>query len=95
MVAEIRNFAADRLEITQDELIKRADEIFKLAMASGQLGAAVNALKELGILSGKRLERSERGELGEFDRMSDDELRQAVADRAEQLGFVRKKETQH
>jgi hypothetical protein len=27
--------------------------------------------------------------------MSDEELRQAVADRAEQLGFVRKKETQH
>jgi hypothetical protein len=41
MVAEIRKPAADRLEITQDELIKRADEIFKLAMASGQLGAAL------------------------------------------------------
>jgi phage terminase small subunit len=95
MVAEIRKPAADRLEITQDELIKRADEIFRLAMASGQLGAAVNALKELGVLSGKRIERAERGEPGEFDRMSDDELRQAVADRAEQLGFVRKKETQH
>ena len=74
MVAEIRNPAADRLEITQDELIKRADEIFKLAMASGQLGAAENALKELGILSGKRIERAERGESGEFDRMSDDEI---------------------
>jgi hypothetical protein len=47
------------------------------------------------VLSGKRIERAERGEPGEFDRMSDDELRQAVADRAEQLGFVRKKETQH
>jgi hypothetical protein len=64
-------------------------------MASGQLGAVVNALKELGILSGKRIERGERGELGEFDRMSDDELRQAVADRAEQLGLVPKNETQH
>jgi hypothetical protein len=64
-------------------------------MSSVQLGAAVSALKELAILSGKRIKRAERGELGEFDRMSDDELRQAVADRAEQLGFVRKKETQH
>jgi hypothetical protein len=35
MVAEIRNLAAERLEITQDELIKRADEIFRLAMAPG------------------------------------------------------------
>jgi hypothetical protein len=48
MVAEIRKPAADRLEITQDELIKRADKIFKLAMTAGQLGAALNALKELG-----------------------------------------------
>jgi hypothetical protein len=48
-------------------------EIFKLAMASGQLGAALNALKELGILFGKRIERAERGPPGEFDRMSDEE----------------------
>ena len=41
-------------------------------------------MKELGVLSAKRIE---RGEPGEFDRMSDDELRQAVADRAEQLGL--------
>jgi len=45
-------------------------------------------VKELGVLSAKRIERAERGEPGEFDRMSDDELRQAVADRAEQLGFI-------
>jgi hypothetical protein len=88
MVAEIRKPAADRLETTLDELIKRADELFKLAMSSGQLVAVLNALKELGILSGKRVERGERGEPGKFDRMSDGELRQAVADRAEQLGFI-------
>ena len=95
MVAEIRKPAADRLEITQDELIKRADEIFKLAMASGQLGAAVNALKELGILSGKRIERAERGQPGEFDHMSDEELHKAVLDSAERLGLVPKNKTQH
>jgi hypothetical protein len=33
------------------------------------LGAAVNALKELGISFGKRIERAERGEPGKFDRM--------------------------
>jgi hypothetical protein len=38
--AEPMSSAADRLEITQDELIKRADEIFKSAMA---LSAAVCA----------------------------------------------------
>jgi hypothetical protein len=95
MVAEIRSLASERLEITHDELIKRADEIFKLAMASGQLGAALNALKELGILSGKRIERAERGELGEFDRMSDEELRREVLEHAEKLGLVPKNKTQH
>jgi hypothetical protein len=95
MVAEIRKPAADCLEITQDDLIKRADEIYKLAMSAGQLGAALNALKELGILSGKRIERAERGEPSEFDRMSDEELRKAVLDSAERLGLVPKNETQH
>jgi hypothetical protein len=95
IVAEIGKPAADRLEITQDELIKRADELFKLAIASGQLGAALNALKELGILSGKRIERAERGQPGEFDRMSDEELHKEVLERAERLGLVPKKETQH
>jgi hypothetical protein len=95
MVVEIRNFAAERLEITLDELIKRIDELFKLAMASGQLGAALNALKELGILSGKRIERAERGPPGEFDRMSDEELSRAVSDAAEKLGLVPKNKTQH
>jgi len=41
------------------------------------------------VLSGKRIERAECGEPGEFDRMSDEELRQAVLD-AEQFGLVPK-----
>jgi hypothetical protein len=40
-------------------------------------------------------ERSERGEPGEFDRMSDDELHKAVLDRAERLGLFPKNQTQH
>jgi hypothetical protein len=39
--------------------------------------------------------RAKRNEPGEFDHMSDDELRQAVADRAEQLGFIPKNKTPH
>jgi hypothetical protein len=46
-------------------------------------------------LSGKRAERSERGEPGEFDRMSDEELREAVDARARELGYVPVRETQH
>jgi hypothetical protein len=33
-------------------------------MADGQYAAAVSAIREKGILSGKRIERSERGEPG-------------------------------
>jgi hypothetical protein len=40
------------------------------------------------VLSGKRVERSECGEPGEFDRMSDDKMREAVDAWARDLGFV-------
>ena len=40
------------------------------------------------MLSGKRIERSERGEPGEFDHMSDEELREAVDAQARELGYV-------
>jgi hypothetical protein len=46
-------------------------------MEAGQISAAVAALKEIGVLSGIRIERSERGAPGEFDwldRLSVDEL---------------------
>jgi hypothetical protein len=52
------------------------------ARKDGQNAAAVAALKELGVLSGIRIERSERGAPGEFDwveRLSVEELR-ALAD---------------
>jgi hypothetical protein len=40
------------------------------------------------VLTGKRVERSERGEPGEFDRMSDEELREALDKQARALGYV-------
>jgi hypothetical protein len=88
MVAELRAPVADKLEITLSLLIERADQIYRQAMLAGQFNAAINALKELGVLSGKRIERSERGEPGEFDHMSDEELREAVDARAREMGYV-------
>jgi phage terminase small subunit len=95
MVAELKAPIADKLEITLSLLIERADMIFRQAMAAGQFTAAIGALKELGILSGKRVERSERGEPGEFERMSDEELREAVAESARALGYVPSRKKQH
>jgi hypothetical protein len=94
-VAELRAPVADNLEITLSLLIARPDMIFRQAMAAGQFNAAINALKELGVLSGKRVERSESGGPGEFDRMTDAELRAAVTEQAIAMGFRPQAETQH
>jgi phage terminase small subunit len=95
LVAELRAPIAEKLEITLAVLIERADQIYRQAMLAGQFNAAISALKELGVLSGKRIERGERGEPGEFDRMSDEELRREVLEHAEKLGLVPKSKTQH
>ena len=95
LVAELRAPIAAKLEIPLAVLIERADQIYRQAMLAGQFNAAISALKELGVLSGKRIERAERGEPGEFDRMSDEELRREVLEHAEKLGLVPKNKTQH
>ena len=59
----------------------QAETILAAAMESKQHGAAVSALKEKGILSGKRVERAEIGEPGEFDRLTDDELEHLIHER--------------
>jgi phage terminase small subunit len=57
------------------------------ALENGQLSAAVTAIKEKGILSGKRIERAEIGTPGEFETMTDDELERALMERLERLGL--------
>src|SRR3974377_826342 len=73
--------AAERAVITRQRLIEMALEARKGALEAKQYSAAVAATKEIGILSGIRIERSERGMPGEFEeleRMSADELRAFV-----------------
>ena len=53
--------------MTVESLINEAEQARVAAMGAGQFSAAVAAIKEKGILSGKRVERSERGSPGEFD----------------------------
>ena len=57
---------AARANVTAESLMDQAETILAKAMQSGQLSAAVSALKEKGVLSGKRIERSEIGAPGEF-----------------------------
>ena len=64
-------------------------------MASGQISAAVSAIKEKGVLSGKRIERSEFGAPGVFETMTDEELERALIERIARLGLRDVAETQH
>jgi hypothetical protein len=95
MVAELKAPIADKLEISLSWLIEENLQLYRLARAAGQIRDAGERLKELGVLSGKRVERSERGEPGEFERMSDEELRENLTERARALGFEPPPETQH
>lgn len=57
-------------------------------MENGQLNAAVAAIKEKGVLSGKRVERSEVGGPGQFDHLSDEELRAEIVRELTELGYL-------
>lgn len=78
-LSELQERAADQTEVTVASLIREAEEVRQLAVENGQYSAAIAAIREKGILSGKRIERSEHGEPGEFDRMSDEELADYIA----------------
>jgi phage terminase small subunit len=74
--------AAERAVITRQGLIEMARDVYVQAKDAGQTSAAVAALKEIGVLSGIRIERSERGAPGEFDwleKLSIDELKLLAA----------------
>jgi phage terminase small subunit len=81
-VRELQERGADRAEVTVESLIREAEEIRKEALAARQFSAAIAAVREKGVLSGKRVERSERGVPGEYadlENMTADELREQFA----------------
>jgi phage terminase small subunit len=81
-VRELQERGAARAEVTVESLIREAEEIRKEALAARQFSAAIAAVREKGVLSGKRVERSERGGPGEYadlENMTADELREQFA----------------
>jgi len=77
-----------RSGVTAESLLDEAEAVRVQAMESGQLNAAVAAIKEKGVLSGKRVERSEVGGPGQFDHLSDEELRAEIVREVRELGLV-------
>jgi phage terminase small subunit len=84
-IAEIQSRFAAKVEVTVLSLIAEAEEVRVKAIEENQLSAAIAAIKEKGILSGKRVERGELGKPGDFDRLTDDELNDRIARGARKL----------
>ena len=57
-------------------------------MAHKQFSAAIAAIREMGVLSGQRIERREIGAPGEFEALTDDELLAALRERLRALGLA-------
>lgn len=64
-----RQKTAQKLEITRERLMQMALEVYDNAMHCGQFAAANGALKELGVLSGERVEKQETTNIPHEDRL--------------------------
>ena len=74
-IAELRKPAVKRTEVTLEWLIQQAQEVLKAAMADASHAASIAAIKELGILSGERIEQSIRTNRNiSVDEYSDEDL---------------------
>jgi hypothetical protein len=85
-IRELTTKAAQKAIVTIESLIAESEEARVGAMNADQFAAAIAAIREKGVLSGKRIERSERGQPGEFadlDNMSAGELAEFIRKQAQ------------
>jgi phage terminase small subunit len=85
---EIKAELARNTVVTAESPIQQAEEVRMCAMERGQLSAAIAAIKEIGVLSGARIERSEVGAPCEFDQLTNQELERAIVERIKALGLA-------
>ena len=86
-VLELQRRGAVRAEVTVASLVQELDEARIDALRLGQISAAVAATLGKAKVTGQIIERAEVGQPGEFDRMSDEELRDFIRKSHKQLGF--------
>jgi len=72
-VAEIVERSSVRVEITLAKLMEMAATVYDRSLEQGQNAAAISAVKELGVLSGYRVERRENTNRN-IDEISDSDL---------------------
>lgn len=76
--------AAKRQDVTEDSLISELEEARGIAAVNGQSGAMVAATMGKARITGHIIERKETGAPGDFERMSEDELRAFIKERMPQ-----------
>lgn len=81
-LAELQSRASAKTEVSLQWLLDQAIEVLNLAKENNQTGPAVAAIKELGVLSGHRVEKRENSHRTMND-MSDDELARIALGRSE------------
>ena len=88
--AGVERVAADtgQILLTQEQHMRKLEELRDNAEARGQLSAAITAEVKRGELRRFYVKQVETGEAGEFARMNDDELRQHIAAEARELGIT-------
>jgi hypothetical protein len=79
-VAELQARAAHKTVVTLRSLMEEAEEVRKAALEAGSYSAAIAAVKEKGVLSGKRVTRQETKDVDEFDHMTDAEILAYIAE---------------
>lgn len=76
---------AARAKVTAESLVEMARATYDQAMGNKQFGAANGSIREMGVLTGHRIERAEIGSPSGFDHLSDDELLAAIRERFARL----------
>jgi hypothetical protein len=75
------------VEYTRDALLSDLEEARQLALKRGQASAAVQCTMGMAKILGLIIDRRENGDVGAFDKMTDEELLEAVRKSAEELGL--------
>jgi hypothetical protein len=79
---------AARAKVTAESLVEMARTTYDEAMDNKQFGAANGSIREMGVLTGHRIERREIGTPGEFDHLTDDELERMLVEQINALGLT-------
>ncbi len=86
-IAELQGRVAEGLVITKQWILERLVENMNRAMQTDQGAVANRALELLGKEHGMFIDRKEVGAPGEFERLADDELFDAIREQAEEFGI--------